>query len=74
MSPEAWLRGPVEGVPDLLQPVAHAFLQAREETRRLLQNFPAELRCGMSASCWSQPACCANTRRQRARARRNRAL
>ena len=43
MSPEAWLRGPVEGVPDVLQPVAHALLQAREEARSLLQNFPAEL-------------------------------
>ena len=43
ISPEAWLRGPVEGVPDVLQPVAHALLQAREEARSLLQNFPAEL-------------------------------
>ncbi len=48
-SPEAWLRGPVEGVPDLLQPVAHALLQAREEARTLLQNFPAEL-------LWNRPA------------------
>lgn len=48
-SPEAWLRGPVEGVPALLQPVAHALLQAREETRRLLKNFPAEL-------LWTGPA------------------
>jgi uncharacterized damage-inducible protein DinB len=46
--PEAWLRGPVEGVPDLLQPVAHALLQAREEARSLLQNFPAEL-------LWNRP-------------------
>ena len=43
MSPEAWLRGPVEGVPDLLQPVAHALVQAKEETRRLLENFPPGL-------------------------------
>lgn len=49
MSPEAWLRGPVEGVPDLLQPIAHALLQAREETRGLLQDFPAEL-------LWQRPA------------------
>jgi len=27
--PEVWLRGPVEGVPAALQPVAHALLQAR---------------------------------------------
>ncbi len=49
MSPEAWLRGPVEGVPDALQPVAHALLQAREEARQLMQNFPAEL-------LWTRPA------------------
>lgn len=36
---EFWLRGPVEGVPALLQPVAHALLQAREEVNGLLQNF-----------------------------------
>jgi uncharacterized damage-inducible protein DinB len=48
-SPEAWLRGPVEGVPDVLQPVAHALVQAREEARRLLQNFPAE-------QLWDRPA------------------
>ena len=29
--PEFWLRGPVKGVPPLLQPAAHALLQAREE-------------------------------------------
>ena len=28
---EAWLRGPVPGVPPLLQPVAHALIEAREE-------------------------------------------
>ena len=46
--PEAWLRGPVEGVPDVLQPIAHALIQAREETRRLLEGFPAEL-------LWTRP-------------------
>jgi hypothetical protein len=30
-TPEAWLRGPVEGVPAELQPAAHALLQARED-------------------------------------------
>src|SRR5690349_9784544 len=30
-APEVWLRGPVENVPPLLQPVAHALLQCREE-------------------------------------------
>jgi len=29
--PEVWLRGPLPAVPALLQPVAHALLQAREE-------------------------------------------
>lgn len=29
--PEAWLRGPVAGIPPLLQPVAHALLQALED-------------------------------------------
>lgn len=29
--PEAWLTGPVAGVPPLLQPVAHALLNAKEQ-------------------------------------------
>lgn len=29
--PEVWLRGPVEGIPALLQPAAHAFIQAQED-------------------------------------------
>ena len=28
---EVWQRGPLENIPSLLQPVAHALLQAREE-------------------------------------------
>ena len=47
-APEAWLRGPVAGVPDLLQPIAHALIQTREESRRLLEDFPAEL-------LWTRP-------------------
>jgi uncharacterized damage-inducible protein DinB len=31
---EAWLRGPVAGVPPLLMPVAHALVQAVEEVER----------------------------------------
>ena len=46
---EAWLRGPVDEVPALLQPVAHALLQAREETRALLADFPEDL-------LWARPA------------------
>ena len=41
--PEVWLRGPVAGVPPLLQPVAHALLQAREELTAALADFPDEL-------------------------------
>jgi hypothetical protein len=37
---EVWLRGPVEGIPPLLQPVAHALLQAREEVNELMAGFP----------------------------------
>ena len=48
-APEAWLRGPIEGVPPLLQPVAHALQQAREETRAVLQDFPED-------RLWSRPA------------------
>src|SRR4051812_2812049 len=34
--PEVWLRGPIDGVPALLQPVAHSLLQSHEEVERLL--------------------------------------
>lgn len=47
--PEHWLRGPVDGVPALLQPAAHALLQAVEETKEILQGFPAE-------RLWDRPA------------------
>lgn len=40
--PEVWLRGPLPAVPPLLQPVAHALLQAREEVTVLMADFPAE--------------------------------
>jgi uncharacterized damage-inducible protein DinB len=40
--PEVWLRGPVEGIPALLQPVAHALLQAQEEVNAIMQDFPDE--------------------------------
>lgn len=41
--PEVWLRGPVENVPPLLQPAAHALLQAVEEIKTLMKDFPEEL-------------------------------
>jgi uncharacterized damage-inducible protein DinB len=40
--PEVWLRGPLPEVPALLQPVAHALLQAREEITEIMADFPAE--------------------------------
>ena len=46
---EVWLRGPVEGVHPLLQPVAHALLQAREEVEDALKDFPHAL-------LWERPA------------------
>lgn len=47
--PEVWLRGPLEGIPALLQPVAHALLQAREEIHQVFRDFPETL-------LWEQPA------------------
>jgi uncharacterized damage-inducible protein DinB len=47
--PEYWQRGPVEGIPSLLQPVAHALLQARSEVTEIMSNFPGEL-------LWERPA------------------
>lgn len=29
--PEVWLRGPIDGIPSLLQPVAHSLLQCQED-------------------------------------------
>ena len=37
---EYWLSGPVADVPDLLQPIAHALLQAKDEITDLMYNFP----------------------------------
>ena len=39
---EVWQRGPVEGIPALLQPVAHALLQADEEVYTIMAGFPQE--------------------------------
>ena len=46
---EYWLRGPVTGIPPLLQPVAHALLQAKDEVTALMEGFPDEL-------LWLKPA------------------
>ena len=47
--PEVWLRGPLPNIPSLLQPVAHALLQAREELNELMTDFPEDL-------LWHKPA------------------
>ena len=39
---EVWLRGPIDGVPSLLQPVAHSLLQCREEVERLLADMSGD--------------------------------
>jgi hypothetical protein len=41
--PEVWLRGALPDVPALLQPVAYALLQAREELNELMIDFPEGL-------------------------------
>lgn len=51
---EVWQRGPVTGIPPLLQPVAHALLQAREEVDEIMESFPALL-------LWERPAGLAST-------------
>jgi len=48
MQPEVWQRGPVAGIPPLLQPVAHALLQAEEEINAAVKDVPTEL-------LWQQP-------------------
>ena len=46
---EAWLNGSVPGVPPLLQPVAHALIQARNEVREIIRDLPDE-------RLWDRPA------------------
>lgn len=46
---EVWLRGALPGVSPLLQPVAHALLQAKEEINALMKDFPEHL-------LWKRPA------------------
>ncbi len=41
--PHPWLRGPVDGVPRELQPVAHALIQTLEEVREFADGFPDDL-------------------------------
>jgi uncharacterized damage-inducible protein DinB len=46
---EVWQRGPIDDVPALLQPVAHALLQAVEDVEKEMNAFPPEL-------LWKKPA------------------
>lgn len=48
-TPEVWLRGPLSDVPALVQPIAHALLQAREEIQAIMLDFPDVL-------LWERPA------------------
>lgn len=40
---EVWQRGPVQGVPGLLQPVAHALLQSAEDVEKYSASMPQDL-------------------------------
>lgn len=40
MSPEAWLRGPIDGIIPELQPVAHSLVQALEDLENVVPTIP----------------------------------
>lgn len=42
-TPEYWLRGPLEDIPALLQPAAHALLQTQLEAHRYTKDFNEKL-------------------------------
>ena len=46
---EFWLRGPLPGITTVLQPVAHAILQAQMEVQQALLHFP-------EAKLWHKPS------------------
>jgi len=46
--PEAWMRGPIEGIDPMLMPVAHALVQARDELQQIVSQVPAD-------QVWSRP-------------------
>lgn len=48
MSVEAWLRGPVPGVPPVLMPAAHAILHASEDAERALEGLSED-------EIWTRP-------------------
>lgn len=39
--PEPWLRGPIAGIPALLQPAAHAFVMSLEDCQLAIGDLPA---------------------------------
>lgn len=47
-APEVWLRGPIEGIPPLLMPAAHALVQAGEDLRSAAADLTV-------AELWSRP-------------------
>ncbi len=47
--PEYWLRGKIEGYPDILQPVVHSLLQSKLELKKYMIDFPDSL-------LWEKPA------------------
>ena len=47
--PEVWLRGPIPGIPSLLQPVAHSLLQCREELAATVPGLTGEV-------LWQRPS------------------
>lgn len=46
--PEVWMRGPIEGIPPLLMPVAHALLGAREDMQSAIGGLRRE-------ELWARP-------------------
>lgn len=51
--PDVWLRGPVEGIDPLLQPAAHALLQAEEDVERITAGLA-------DAALWRRPGAAAS--------------
>ena len=47
--PEVWLRGPIPGIPALLQPVAHGLLQCREELHKHVASLSPD-------QIWARPS------------------
>jgi len=39
---EVWMRGPIAGIPNLLQPIAHTLLQVEEDILKYTQQLSAE--------------------------------